>query len=159
MKRALAVLNVLGCLACGNSGVDQKKFDALNVAAKALQVDANASGGASTHFAELLQQFQAEIAALNGRTRGRNEAAILNIYAAANDSYSYCLRFQRLDRDAVGGMVLLSGANRPVAARYALPTENRGGGRWVNRKIAMQMFVDKGEAELKKANRLVGGEQ
>jgi hypothetical protein len=121
-------------------------------------LDVNATNGlGSSRFPELLRQFQAETAALNGRTHGRNETILLKAYADANDSYRYFLRFQALERDAVGGMVLLSGPNRPIASRFGLPTENRGGGRWVNRKTAMRVFIDQAEAELTHASRVLDG--
>jgi hypothetical protein len=42
-----------------------------------------------------------------------------------------------------------------VAARYGVPMENRGGGRWVNRKIAMKILSDKADADLAEAHRLL----
>ena len=139
-------------------GLNPAKFQAVERAGQLLQQDVRAAGGrGSSRFPELLEQFQGEIAALDGRTNGRNEADALKAYVAARDSYGYFLRFQRLDRDAVGGMVLLTGANRPIASRYELPMENRGGGRWVNRIAAMETFIEKAEAELNTASRLVNG--
>jgi hypothetical protein len=158
VKAVLCAYAVLGCIACGVPTLDQAKFQAVDRAGQSLRLDVNATNGlGSTRFPELLRQFQAEIAALNGRTHGRNETNLLKAYADANDSYRYFLRFQALERDAVGGMVLLSGPYRPVASRYGLPMENRGGGRWVNRKTAMRMFIDKAEAELTHASMVLDG--
>jgi hypothetical protein len=158
MKGLLCAWAVLGCIGCGVPTLDRTKFQAVDRAGQLLRRDLNATNGlGSSRFPELLRQFQTEIAALDGRTHGRNEADLLNAYAAASDSYRYFLRFQAFEGDSVGGMVLLSGANRPVASRYGLRMENRGGGRWVNRRTAMRVFVDKAEADLTKADRLVSG--
>jgi hypothetical protein len=149
MKGMLCAWTVLGCIACGVPALDGTKFQAVDRAGQLLRRDVNATNDlGSSRFPELLRRFQSEIAALDGRTHGRNEADLLKAYAAASDSYRYFLGFQALERDAVGGMVLLSGPNRPIASRYGLPMENRGGGRWVNRKTAMRMFIDQAEAEL-----------
>lgn len=153
-----AAVASVSCLACAGPAINKAKFQAVDRAGQLLQQDVRAAGGRdSSQFPDLLERFQGEIVALDGRTNGRNEADALKAYGAARDSYAYFLRFQRLDRDAVGGMVLLTGANRPVASRYGLPMENRGGGRWVNRKIAMETFIEKAEAELNKASRMVNG--
>jgi hypothetical protein len=158
VNRALSVCVALGCVACGTATIDRAKTQAVDRAGQLLRQDVSATGGmGSPRFPELLQQFHAEITALHGRTHGRNEANVLKAYAAANDSYRYFFRFQALERDAVGGMVLLSGPNRPIASRYGLAIENRGGGRWVNRKTAMSMFIERADAELTNATRLVNG--
>jgi hypothetical protein len=158
MNRLLCVWVVFGSIACSNPTLDRVQFEAVDRAGQSLRLDVNTNEGlGSSRFPELLEQFHAEIAALDGRTTGRSEAAALGAYAAASESYGYLLRFQRLDRDAVGGMVLLTGSNRPVASRYGLPMETRGGGRWVNRRTAMKMFAEQAEAELSNANRLLSG--
>jgi hypothetical protein len=77
------------------------------------------------------------------------------------DAYSCCrdlqllLRFKLLDGEAVGGMVLLRGSNRPVASRYGLAMEERGGGRWVNRNNAMKVFRRSRARELSMAASLL----
>jgi hypothetical protein len=52
-------------------------------------------------------------------------------------------------------MVLLRGSNRPVASRYGLAMEERGGGRWVNRSIAMKVFREEAVRELGMATSLL----
>jgi hypothetical protein len=153
MKRALLMLFVAGCTACRDQSVDQKKFEAVDHAGQILQTDLIAGGGSpSAHFAVSLDEFQAEIARLDSRTNGRQESAALKSFAAAAEAYRYLLRFQLLERDAVQGMVLLSGSNRPIASRYGFPMENRGGGRWVNRKTAMKMLSESASVALREAH-------
>src|SRR5207253_9600859 len=109
----------------------------------------NESGGSgSTRFAALLRTVEAETAAVESHVRGRKEQAVLKLYGQAAESYRFFLRFRELDPGAAGGMLLLRGPNRPVAIRYGIPFEERGGGRWVNRKTAMQIFAAKAEDEL-----------
>ena len=154
----VAAATVVGCLACGDSGVDPKKFDAVDAAAQSLRADVHAhSGAGSARFAELLEALQTQIAAVESRVSGRQEKALLKAYAEAAEAYKYFLRFRDLDRDAVGGMVLLRGANRPVALRFGIPFEERGGGRWVNRKTAMDIFAAKADAGLANTVRLRSG--
>jgi hypothetical protein len=104
-----------------------------------------------------LKGFETAIADADRRVSGGREKAALRSYADAAQTYRYFRRFRDLDRDAIGGMVLLRGSNRPVAFRYAIPFEERGGGRWVNRKKAMDIFAAKAAAELAAASRLVHG--
>jgi len=52
-------------------------------------------------------------------------------------------------------MLLLTGANRPIASRYGLPMESRGGGRWVDRTAAMRTFAEKAATELDRAGELL----
>jgi hypothetical protein len=136
--------------------VDATKFDRAGAAAAALRMDvANSGAEGSARFDELLKQFRAEIAALQERTSGRREQAVLEAYRRAYENYDYFRRFKVLERDAVGGMVLLRARNRPIASRYKLPMENRGGGRWVNRKDAMKVFSDQAEREMTTAASLL----
>src|SRR4051794_30171031 len=110
MKRAFAALSIAGCIACADSAVDTKKFEAVDAAAASLRMDAQAhSGIGSSRFVELLDALHVQIAALQKRVSGRHEKALLDAYAEAAEGYKYFLRFRELDRDAVGGMVLLRG--------------------------------------------------
>ena len=103
MKGLLCAWAVLGCIGCGVPTLDRTKFQAVDRAGQLLRRDLNATNGlGSSRFPELLRQFQTEIAALDGRTHGRNEADLLNAYAAASDSYRYFLRFQAFEVDSVG---------------------------------------------------------
>lgn len=149
-------MGALGCLACGESSVDATKFENANAAAGALRADVTDSGAeGSPQFDELLNRFRAEISALEDRTSGRRENAVLEAYRRVYENYQYFLRFKRLEQDAVNGMVLLRAGNRPIASRYQLPMENRGGGRWVNRKNAMKVFSDQAERETTTAANLL----
>jgi hypothetical protein len=82
---------------------------------------------------------------------------VLDAYRRAYENYEYFLRFKLLEREAVEGMVLLTGRNRPIASRYELPMESRGGGRWVNRQEAMRVFSDQAEREITAAATLLTG--
>jgi hypothetical protein len=149
MRHVLWVTSVLGCLACGESTVDATKFEQAGAAASALRADTASSGiEGSAQFDELLKQFRAALSALEERTSGRREDAVLEAYRRAYENYGHFRRFKVLEHDAVGGMVLLRAGNRPIASRYELPMENRGGGRWVNRKDAMKVFSDQAEREM-----------
>ena len=119
MTRLIAVAAVsmaLSGAACADAPIDPARFQGIDRAARSVQLGLNTSAE-SPRIPELLEHFQNEIAALDGRTSGRREAAALDTYASAAESFRYLLRFQRLDRETVGGMVLLTGANRPIAAR------------------------------------------
>jgi hypothetical protein len=136
--------------------MDTTKFTNVTAAADALRADLTASGGAgSPQLVDLLKRFRLEISALEDRSAGSREKAVLKAYAGASEAYGYFLRFKVLDAEAVGEMVLLRGSNRPVASRYQLPMENRGGGRWVNRRDAMKVFRDQAEQELTTATNLL----
>ena len=74
-------------------------------------------------------------------------------YTEAAEAYRYLLRFRELEADGPAGTVLLRGSNRPVALRYNIPFEERGGGRWVNRKNAMAVFARRADAALAGASR------
>jgi hypothetical protein len=157
--RRLIAVSVLVSMSCANPPVDPKKFDAVDGAARAVQSDLTENdGNGSSPLSMLLQHLEREVAALDGRTNGRQEAAVLRAYASATEAYKYVLRFQLLERDAVKGMVLLSGSNRPIASRYGFPMENRGGGRWVNWKAALKILSDKADADLADAQRLLSNE-
>jgi hypothetical protein len=140
----MAATGVVCSLACGHSGFDPKKFDAVHVAAESVRADLNA---------DRLRLFGSEISLAQGRVTGGEEKAALDSYAQAAEAYKYLLRFREMDPDAPGGMVLLRGANRPIAMRYGIPIEERGGGRWVSKKAAMETFAAKADAALEDARR------
>jgi hypothetical protein len=159
-RRLLCAFSIAGFVACGGDSIDRTKFERLILAGSDVRADLSAGPGVgSTRLPSLLSQFKAEISALDGRMSGRREVAALKAFAAASETYGYLLRFRELDSEAVQGMVLLRGANRPLASRYKLPMVSRGGARWVDRKTAMKMFADEAEAELTKANRLIADDR
>jgi hypothetical protein len=157
MNRAFAIASLTACIACSGSGIDPLKFDAVDAAARALRAEAHTNDAGSTRFDDRLKGFETAIADADRRVSGGREKAGLRSYAAAAQTYQYFRRFRELDRDAIRGMILLRGPNRPVALRYAIPFEERGGGRWVDRKKAMDMFAAMADAELAAASRLVHG--
>jgi len=144
MNRGFAIASLAACIACSGSGIDPMKFDAVDAAGQDLRAEAHTNDTGSARFDERLKNFQTAIADADRRVSGGREKAALTSYADAAQMYQYFRRFRDLDRDAIGGMVLLRGANRPVALRYAIPFEERGGGRWVDRKTAMDMFRREG---------------
>ena len=155
--RVLAGICIVGGLACSDAGLDAKKFDAVQIAAQSVRADAhtnNSSG--SARFGELLETLKSETAVAERLVDGRPEKAALRSYADAAEAYRYFLRFRDLDPGAAGDMILLRGSNRPVAIRYGIPREERGGGRWVNRKTAMAAFSTKADEALAEAARIVG---
>jgi hypothetical protein len=152
---ALAIVSLTGFIACSGSRLDPMKFDAVDAAGQAVRAEARADGADTARFADRLKGFETAIADADRRVSGRREKTALRSYADAAQVYRYFVRFRDLERDAIGGMVLLRGANRPIALRYAIPFEERGGGRWVNRKQAMDMFAAKADAELAAAFGLV----
>jgi hypothetical protein len=155
IRLALA-MGVAGCLACGESRSDPHLFDAVAAAAESVRSDVgDHSRAGSAHIVERLRAFDAEIAAIEHHVRGRRDKTAMNAFAAGAEAYKYWLRYRDLDAGAAGDMILLRGANRPIAFRYGIPIEERGGGRWVNRKIALRMFAAKADAELNAAMQLV----
>src|SRR5690348_13370750 len=124
MNRWWCAWLALASISCGAAPIDPAKFEGVDRAARALRLELRMpveSGPAQTPA--LLDRLQREIAALNGRTNGRREAAVLDAYVTAAASCRDLLRFARLDREVVGGMVLLTGRNRPIALSAGLPTE------------------------------------
>lgn len=157
LRRTLCAVSVLVCASCGESRIDATKFSRVNATAAALKSAATDEGGSgSPEFGDVLMRFREEISVLEARISGRGEASVLAAYERAAENYQYFLRFERLDRDAVAGMVLLTGPNRAIASRYKLTMENRGGGRWVDRVDAMKVFSDQAERELATASQLLG---
>ena len=155
-KLPLVWLAISVFVACGNDNLDRAKFDKLVAAGIALEMDLSVSAGTgSTRFPGLLEEFDAEIATLDGQVSGRKETAVLEAFATTRDAYRYFRRFRDLDADAVQGMVLLRGANRPLASRYGLPMESRGAGRWVDRRLAMKVFADRAAAAFSNARGLL----
>jgi hypothetical protein len=157
LSMPLAIVSLTGFIACNGSRLDPMKFDAVDAAGQAVRAEARPNGAGTARFADRLKRFDTAIADADRRVSGSREKTALRFYADAALTYKYFVRFRDLDRDAIGGMVLLRGSNRPVALRYAIPFEERGGGRWVNRKKAMDIFAAKADAELAAAFRLVHG--
>jgi len=156
MTRRWCAWLAIASIACGAAPIEPAKFESADRAARAIrrELQTPIDSGAA-RIPALVERLQTEIAALKPRTRGRREVAVLAAYAAAAESYLYLLRFQRLDRETVDGMLLLTGANRPIASRYGLPMESRGGGRWVDRTAAMRTFAEKAATELDRAGELL----
>ena len=115
MKRRPAAAFVFVACAAAACGVDQTKFERVYRAGKALQVEVNATGGASADAITLLKAFQVEIATLDGRVSGGRERVALQSYADASDAYEAFLRFRVLDYDAVEGRIFLMGTNLEAA--------------------------------------------
>lgn len=157
MNRAFAIASLMACIACRGSNIDPRTFDAVDAAGQALRAESYTNDAGSSRLDDRLKGFETAIAEADRRVRGGREKAALRSYADAAQTYRYFRRFRDLDRDAIGGMVLLRGSNRPVAFRYAIPFEERGGGRWVNRRKAMDIFAAKAADELAAASRLVHG--
>ena len=111
MKHPLMISIVIGAaVACAASDrVDQKKFDAIYRAGKALQVEVRTTGGTGNKARELNQQFKTEVSMLQGRTSGKRDAAALQAFVEASDAYDDFLRFRSLDLDAPKGLILLMG--------------------------------------------------
>ena len=144
------------CLACGNRSLDATKFRDVDAAARALMADVAANPPAgSPQFAELLKLLRAEITAVEAQTIGSRNDALLEAYSGASEAFGNILRFRLLDTEPAGDMVLLQGRNRPIASRNQLPMENRGGGRWVNRKAALELFCEQAQRQLAIAGNLL----
>jgi hypothetical protein len=157
MNRAFAIASLTACIACSGSAIDPMKFDAVDAAGQALRAEVHTNDAGSARLEDRMKCFETAIADADRRISGRREEVALRSYADAAQAYQYFRRFRDLDRDAIGGRILLRGANRPLALRYAIPFEARGGGRWVDRNKAMDMFAAKADAELAAASRLVHG--
>jgi hypothetical protein len=156
VNRAVGVLCLSVSVSCGDGRIDVTKFVDVDAAARAVKSNVIDNGGnGSAEFGALLTRFRAETSALEARISGRREEAVLNAYVRAYDNYQYFLRFKLLEQDAVDGMVLLRGPNRPIASRYNLAMQDRGGGRWVSRKDSMKVFSDQAERELTTATTLL----
>jgi hypothetical protein len=149
--RIVAAGTIFGCLACSASSLNPQKFEPLRAAAQSVQTEIHSADGSSSQLPELLRRLDAEIAATGRQVTGRQEKAALAAYTDAAEAYRYVLRFRSLDQEAVGGMLLLRGSNRPIALRYQVPFEERGGGRWVNRKTAMDTFARAADAAFARA--------
>ena len=123
MRRLTALAAVCALVvACG--GVDQKKFDGVFKAGKALQDEVNSSGGGSaSKERDLLKEFDTEINALRDHTIGIKEADALKAYADAADAYRYFLRFRAMDLEGDGRLVVLEGAEH--RDRHAIQAAGR----------------------------------
>jgi hypothetical protein len=140
---------------CG--GVDQQKFAAVSKAGKALQAEVEANGRTPRPEArDRLKEFDNEIAALQDKTIGRQEADALTAYGDAAEAYRYFLRFRALAVDAEGGLIQLKGPNIEVASRFKLPVDTRNGAKWVNAAQASTILLQAGEQHVNDGNRIVG---
>src|SRR5438045_9411408 len=84
--------------ACG--GVDQKKFDAVYTAAKALQSEVQSSGNTPRPEArDRLKELDAEINALQDHTIGIQEANALHASAEAAEAYRHVTSCRARDRE------------------------------------------------------------
>jgi hypothetical protein len=147
----LLVITVVGC----HTGIDQAKFDRVYRAGKALQVEVNATGGASTRSGQLQKDFETEVAALDGRAQGPRELDAFRAFTEASDAFKFLLRFRSLDLDAAEGKSLVMGSNVQVAMRYHLSIETRGDSQWVDSATALKVMHEAAERTLREANRLV----
>jgi hypothetical protein len=139
------------------AGGDQAKFDRVDRAAKALEVEISSTGGASPRSSALQKELETEVSVLEGRAQGQAETGALHAFREANDAYKYFIRFRTLDFDAVDGRILLLGTNLEVASRYGLPVETRGASQWVDSGTALEMLRKASKDHLAEANRLVNG--
>jgi hypothetical protein len=159
MSRAYRSANVLvvlvGCLACADTAVDPSHFEGLRVAMDSVRADIRTTGAGSQHLQQLLRTLDVQLEAAGHQVKGRREATALRGYREAAEAYKYLLRFRGLEVDGPDGTLLLRGANQPIALRYKVPFKERGGGRWVNRKNAMDVFAAKADVALAEANRIL----
>jgi hypothetical protein len=144
IRHGIVTVGVIGTHACGHSTFDPKTFEAVRAAAELVRADAGA---------DRQRLLDAEISRAQGQVRGGEEKAALESYARAAEAYKYLLRFRAMDPEAPGEMVLLRGANRPIAMRYGIPIQERGGGRWVSKKVAVEIFAAKASEALEDARR------
>jgi hypothetical protein len=151
------ILAIICSLAAACGGVDQKKFEKVAAAGKALQAEVESTKGAPTSPArDRLKTFDAEIDALHDHTIGRQEVDALKAYAEAADAYRYFLRFQALEPEEGTNQIKLNGPNAEVATRYKLPVDTHGGVRTVNRAQAVTILLQAAEQHLADGNRIVG---
>src|SRR4051812_2318795 len=145
----------LAAIGCGNSPLDANKFAGIQAGGQSVRADLITSGGGgSPELARRVETFARDVTAAGSRVAGTHEKAALAAFASAAEAYKYFLRFRELDSDATG-MILLRGANRPIAFRYALLMQERGGGRWVRRQTALEIFRGRGDASLADAAAIV----
>jgi hypothetical protein len=152
---ALVLAFLVGCLACGDAAVDPRRFEAVRLAIDSVRADIRTTGAGSQHLQQLLRTLDVQLEAAGQRVRGRREATALRGYREAAEAYKYLLRFRDLEVDGPDGTLLLRGANRPIALRYKVPFKEQGGGRWVNRKNAIDVFAAKADVALAEANRIL----
>jgi hypothetical protein len=153
--RALVVVLLVGSLACADAAVDPRHFEGLGVAMDSVRADIRTTGVGSQHLQQLLRTLDVQLEAAGHQVRGRREATALRGYREAAEAYKYLLRFRNLEADGPGGTLLLRGANQPIALRYKVPFTERGGGRWVNRKNAMDVFAAKADVALAEVSRIL----
>ena len=156
MKRAVALVAVCAfVVSCG--GFDQKKFDAVHTAGKALQAEVQSGGRQpGPKSRERLKEFETAIAALEGHTIGIHEADALHSYTEAADAYRTFLRFQSTDPEEGTALILLKGPNLEAATRFKLPIDTRSGAKYVNRGQAITILLQAGEQHVSDGNRIAG---
>ena len=149
-------------LTVGSNRVDQKKFDGVYRAAKALEVDIDITDGVSVAQSRvLLKQLQTEVSLLQGRTNGQREADALAAYVEAADAYSEFLRFRFLDLHGdtdPDGRKIIMGEVVDVAAKYQLPTETRGDTKWVDTGAALRLLSAAAKSKVTRAAQILNGQ-
>ena len=145
-------------LASCSGGVDQKKFEAVYRAGKAIEAGTD-TGVNYPQYTQLLQQFQTEIAVLNGRTSGDAETKALNAYTEALNAYRQAIVFWQLKIDGASDRIPVLETLTPIATKYHMRLEDDGSGvKWVEWADANQALFAAGKARLEEANKLVNGQ-
>jgi hypothetical protein len=154
---AVAIAVVAACSGCRQT-VDQAKFEGAYRAGKALQVEVQTTGGVGPRSADLLKQFQTEVATLDGRARNEAEMAALAAYKDAIDAYSFFLRLRFLDYEAVNGRVLMMMNNLVSAKRYGLVvTDEKENAGWTDSGVALRSVESAAAKKMGEAERLING--
>jgi hypothetical protein len=126
IKKALVViLPVLLFAGCG-SGIDQKKFENVNRAAKS--VDA-ATGIGINHqdFTNLLQKFAAEISILRDQIKSEKEKTVFDAYAKVLEAYQDSNTVWINEIEDGDHPVRIISELAPIVERYNLPTKTYEG--------------------------------
>lgn len=167
---ALCFLLLVGSVMWGCSRVDQKKFDAVYRAGKAIEVDLNNSIGYQPVVSEqLLKQLQTEASLLDGRTSGRKEAAALRAYldAAEADKHYLDIWSINLQVKSVEGRLLLGEGWVAVASKYGFDIEASDGNNdptktykffWVKVSPTIETLGNAVKKSLTEASRQVNGQ-
>jgi len=167
LRLPLGLLVMLAIVASGCDRVDQKKFDAMYRAGKALEVDIDNSSSVRIPVSEmLLKQFKTEMALLKGRTAGKKEEAALRAYDDAADAYQSFLYIRDMDLrgEAREGRMLLgegwvargSKFNFVLETAPSEPTDKYKF-YWVNVGAVVTALLAGFEKNMTEANRLVNG--
>jgi len=122
---ALGFVTMVAILAAGCDRVDQKKFDAVYRAGKALEVDMSTGLVHISESEKLVKQLKTEISVLDGRTNGNREADAVRAYGDAADAYGHFLDVRSMDMrgDSRDGRLLVGDGWVPVASKYHLAIE------------------------------------